>query len=176
MRRQVPALRLKLRRIEKKPKLVFAAHWTDYAGIKSNPALLDEFDDIVESIERGEGVPEAHYRSGIDVDSDDLLAQRGIMHLHLGGRDSDVLVFLIQYADRVVLLETNTHIHFRTQPAGKNILALHQSWLGNLEREMEEAAAMAKTAEAEEERQAAEARRAKIAGSIVAFKRKAGLE
>lgn len=50
------------------------------------------------------------------------------MHLHLGGKDSDVILFLIQYADRVVLLETNTHVHFRTQPAGKNIIALTQAW------------------------------------------------
>ena len=121
-------------------------------------------------------MPEVHYRSGIDMDSDDLLSQTGIMHLHLGGQDSDVLVFLIQYADRVVFLETNTHIHFRTEPAGKNILALHQSWLGNLEREMEEAATLAKTADAEEVQRAADERRAKIAGSIAAFKRKAGLE
>ena len=176
MRGQNPALRLRLRRIEKKPKQVFAAHWTDYAGIRANSALLDEFDDIVESIERGEGVPEAHYRSGVDLDPDDLLAQKGIMHLHLGGKDSDVLIFLIQYSDHVLLLETNTHIHFRTQPAGKNILALHQSWLGNLEREMEESAVRAKSAEAEEVRRAAETRRAAIAGSIMAFKRKAGLE
>jgi len=176
VRGQVPARRLRLRRIEKKPKKVFTSRWTDYAGIKENPALLDEFDDIVESIERGDGVPEAHYRTGIDVDSDDLLAQRGIMHLHLGGQNSDVLIFLIQYADRVVLLETNTHIRFRTQPAGKNILALNQSWLGNLEREMEQAAAVARTAATEEDRRAAETRRAKIAGSLSAFKRKAGLE
>ena len=98
------------------------------------------------------------------------------MHPHLGGEGSDILVFPIQYRDRVLLLETNTHVHFRTQPAGKNILALHQSWLGNLEREMQEAAAQAETATAEETQRAAEVRRAEIAGSIMAFKPKAGLE
>jgi hypothetical protein len=168
VRAPVPPLRLRLRRIEKKPRKVFTAHWTDYAGIKANPALLDEFEDIVESIERGDGVPEAHHRAGIDVDSDDLLAQKGIMHLHLGGQDSDVLVFRIQYADRVVLLETNAHIHCRTEPAGKNILAPHQSWLGPLEREMEQAATEAKTAATEEEQQAAEVRRRK---SLVQYRR-----
>jgi hypothetical protein len=96
------------------------------------------------------------------------------MHLHLGGRDSDVLVFLIQYADRVVLLETNTHVHFRTQPAGKNILALTQAWFRTLENDM--AAAAARAAATEAERKAAEDLRDKRAASIAAFKAKAGLD
>lgn len=39
------------------------------------------------------------------------------MHLHLGGRGSDTLLFLMQFADKVVLLETNTHRRFRRQSA-----------------------------------------------------------
>jgi hypothetical protein len=97
------------------------------------------------------------------------------MHLHLGGKNSDVLVFLVQYADRIVLLESNTHVHFRTQPAGKNVLALTQSWLGNMEHEMQQAADQARTAAAEREREAAEARRARIAAAIAAFKTKTGM-
>jgi hypothetical protein len=75
-----------------------------------------------------------------------------------------------------VLLESNTHVHFRTSPAGKNILALTQSWLGNMEQEMRAAAETARTAAVEAERQVAEARRAELAASIAAFKAKAGLE
>lgn len=97
------------------------------------------------------------------------------MHLHLGGKDSDVLVFLVQYPDRVVLLETNSHVHFRTQPAGKNIVALSQAWLANLEHEMAEAAERARVAGAVAERREAEAKRAKLAASIADFKRKARL-
>ena len=175
MRNQVPSLRLRLARIEKRAKPVFIQQWHDFAGVRRTPALIAELDDIIEGIERGDGVPEAHYRAGIDRDDDPPLDQQGIMHLHLGGKDSDVLVFLIQYADRVVLLESNTHVHFRTQPAGKNILALTQSWLGNLEREMQQAAEQARTAAAECDRQEAETRRARIAASITAFKRKTGL-
>jgi hypothetical protein len=137
---------------------------------------MEELYQLLQSIGRGDGVPEVHYRAGIGRDRDALLEDLGIMHLHLGGRDSDVLVFLIQYSDRVVLLESNTHVDFRTQPAGKNILALSQSWLGNLEREMREAAARAAAAGIEVERREAEARAAGIAESIAAFKRKAGLE
>ncbi len=102
-----------------------------------------------------------------------MLADQGIMHLHLGGRGSDVLVFLIQYADRVVLLETNTHVHFRTQPAGKNIVALTQSWLRTLENEMAAAAALAAAAATEAERKEAEELRDRRAASIAAFRAKA---
>jgi hypothetical protein len=140
------------------------------------PAHMEELYQVLQNIRRGDGVPEVHYRAGIDRDRDALLEVHGIMHLHLGGRDSDVLVFLIQYIDRIVLLESNTHIHFRTQPAGKNILALSQSWLDNLEREMREAAAQSASAEIEAERREADARVARIADSIAAFKRKTGLE
>jgi hypothetical protein len=137
---------------------------------------MEELYQVIQSIRRGDGVPETHYRAGIDRDTDGLLEAQGIMHLHLGGRDSDVLVFLIQYADRIVLLESNTHVHFRTQPAGKNILALSQSWLGNLEQEMQTAAVLAKTAKVEAERHEAEARTAKMRAAIAAFKRNAGIE
>ena len=175
MRRPLPALRLRLPRIERKPKPVYAGQWTDFAGIGKRRALQEELLDIIESIERGDGVPEAHYRAGIDRDRDGLLEERGIMHLHLGGKDSDVLVFLVQYPDRVVLLETNSHVHFRTQPAGKNIVALSQAWLANLEHEMAEAAERARVAGAVAERREAEAKRAKLAASIADFKRKARL-
>jgi hypothetical protein len=170
-----PDIRQRLRRIERKPKPVHIAEFQDFARIAKNPALRDELDNIIESIERGEGVQEAHYRAGIDWDRDALLAEKGIMHLHLGGKGSDVLVFLIQYPDRVVLLETNTHVHFRTQPAGKNILALTQSWLRNLEREMAEAATQAMEAATVAERQAAQDIRDERAAAIAAFKAKARL-
>ena len=119
-------------------------------------------------------MPEAHYRAGIDADRDGLLEEKGIMHLHLGGKNSDVLVFLVQYADQVVLLETNTHVHFQTQPAGRNILALNQSWLAGMEQGMAEAVEAARLAQSLAERQAAEERRAKLAASLAAFKREAG--
>jgi hypothetical protein len=164
-----------LRRIEAKPKPVYAVQFHDFAGVGKFPNLRAELDDIIESIERGDGVPESCYRAGIDRDEDSLLAEQGIMHLHLGGKDSDVLVFLIQYADRVVLLETNTHLHFRTQPAGKNILALTQAWLRTLENDMAAAAVRAASAATEAERKAAEELRDKRAAAIAAFKAKAGL-
>lgn len=87
-----------------------------------------------------------------------------------------MLVFLIQYANCVVMLETNTHRHFRTQPAGKNILALTQAWFRNLENDMATAAAQAAAAATAAERKAAEELRDKWAASIAAFRAKAGLD
>lgn len=176
MRTRNPDLRQRLSRIERKPKPVRIVEFQDYARIGKSPTLRAELDTIIESIERGDGVPEVHYRAGIDRDEDALLADKGVMHLHLGGKDSDVLVLLIQYPDRVVLLETNTHVHFRTQPAGKNIVALTQAWLKNLEREMAEAGARALMANHEAERRAAEQIRNKRAAAIALFKKAAGLE
>lgn len=175
MRPARSALRLRLRRIELKPKPVHVTEFQDFAGIGKSPTLREELDEIIESIERGDGVPDAHYRAGIDRDEDVLLTERGIMHLHLGGKYSDVLVFLIQYADRVVLLETNTHMHFRTRPAGKNIVALSLAWLTNLEREISDAATRVLEATTEAERLAGEALREKRIAAINAFKAKAGL-
>jgi hypothetical protein len=172
----VPALRQRLRRIETKPKPVHVIEFQDFAGIGKLPDLRAELDDIIESIERGDGVSDRHYRAGIDLDEDSLLADQGIMHLHLGGKNSDVIVFLIQYADRVMLLETNTHVHFQTQPAGKNILALTQAWFRTLENDMAAATAGAAAAATQAERKAAEALRDKRAASIAAFKAKARLE
>lgn len=97
------------------------------------------------------------------------------MHLHLGGKDSDTLVFLIQYADVVVLLESNTHVHFRTQPAGRNILALSQAWLADQEHCLAAAEAQARDAATQAAREAAENRRSKLAASLAAFKQKAGI-
>ena len=74
-----------------------------------------------------------------------------------------------------MLLETNTHVHFRTRPAGKNIVALTQAWFRTLENDMAAAAAAATAAATEAERKAAEEFRDKLAASIAAFKAKTRL-
>jgi hypothetical protein len=60
--------------------------------------------------------------------------------LHLGGWDSDTLVFPVQYLDRVVPRESNSRVRFRSNPKGKHIAALAQSWFVNPEREIADAA------------------------------------
>ena len=166
--------RLRLPRIEAKPKRVHLEGWRDHANIGKTPDLRAELDEIIESIGRGHGVPEKYYRAGIDHDCDELLEQRGIMHLHLGGKDSDTLVFLVQYSDLVLLLESNSHVHFKTNPKGTNIVALVQAWFLNLEREMAEAEQAAQKAATAAERQATDEHRAKLAASLAALKREAG--
>lgn len=136
--------RLRLPRIEPKPKRVRLEGWKDHAGIGKDPVLRAEIDDIVESIGRGDGVPEQHYRAGIDRDSDELLRERGIMHLHLGGKHSDTLGILVQ------------------------------AWFVNLERDMAEAEQVARQATTGTERQAAEERRARLAASLARLKEEAG--
>jgi hypothetical protein len=96
------------------------------------------------------------------------------LHLHLGGKDSDTLVFLIQYADRVVLLKSNSHVHCKTTPKCKNIAALVQAWFLNLERAMTEAAQTAQNSARDAERAAAEAYRARLAASLARLKDEAG--
>jgi hypothetical protein len=166
-------VRLRLSRIETKPKRVFLAGWVDHAGIARQPALRAELDEIIDSIEQGRGMPEQYYRAGIDRDEDELLNERGIMHLHLGGRDSDTLVFLVQYGDRVVLLESNSHVHFRTTPKGRHIVALVQSWFVNLEREIADAGREARAAADRAARADAAARDARLAAALARLKREA---
>lgn len=89
----------------------------------------DDFNEIVEQISAGTRLQERFYRAGIDDDHDALLEQEGVIHLHLGGKNSDVLLFLVQYPDRVVLLEINTHKHFKTDPVGSILRSLHEQYL-----------------------------------------------
>jgi hypothetical protein len=173
-RPEVAGVRLRLPGIEATPKRIYLGGWADHAGIGKNPDWRLELDEIVEGIERGAGVLEKYYRIGIDHDPDELLDQRGILHLHLGGKNSDTLVLLIQYADRVVLLESNSHVHFKTTPKGKNIVALVQAWFLNLEREMTEAAQAAQNSARDAEREAAEAYLARLAASLARLKSEAG--
>ncbi|MBO9706797.1 MAG: hypothetical protein J7521_01180 [Caulobacter sp.] len=59
-----------------------------------------------------------------------------MIHLHLGGQNSDVLLFLVQYPDRVVLLEINTHQHFATEPKGSLLRAVHERHLARIAQEI----------------------------------------
>jgi hypothetical protein len=165
--------RLRLPRIEPRPKRVRLESWVDHAGIGKHPALRAELDEIIDSIGRGAGVPEKYYRAGIDQDRDELLEHRGIMHLHLGGKDSDTLVFLVQYRDLVLLLESNSHVHFRTTPKGRHIVALVQAWFLNLEREMAASEQVALEAAEDADRETAETYRRRLAASLARLKRDA---
>ena len=111
-------------------RIVSAPNFRDYSRRAGKGTIYeDELNEIIEQISSGKGISEEFYRAGIDVDDDELLEKEGIMHLHLGGKNSDVLLFLVQYPDRVVLLEINTHKHFRTEPVGSILKSLHDHYL-----------------------------------------------
>ena len=98
----------KLDKIELKPKPV------TWAGHFSWSSLTDaekvELATIVDSIQRGYGIPNSCYRAGLGATPDELLAKDGIMHIHLGGKTSDSLIYLMQFNDEVVLVRAGGHL------------------------------------------------------------------
>lgn len=156
-------MRLKLPRIEAKPKsVVQASTYRDYCKLSTKLELGDDLLELIECIKTGKPLSPYYYRSGIDEDVDHLLEESGIMHLHLGGQDSDVLVFLVQYPDRVVLLEINDHKHFRTDPVGSLLHSLHFSCLKQADEAVQIAIIAVQKAEAERQ----EERVSKIRASV----------
>lgn len=116
--------RQRFRRIEKKKKEVDTAASFSTALIANDPARQDELIDIVESIKRGDGVDERYYRSKIDEDYDRFLATYGVIHLHLENKGSDLLLYLVQYEDRVVLVYLGDHGDLSINPPGRVLQAL----------------------------------------------------
>lgn len=73
----------------------------------------------------GSPIPPRYYRRNLDKTPDTLLQRTGIMHLHLAGQGSDELVYVVQFEDFVLILETNTHAHFQGEPPGRALSSLH---------------------------------------------------
>jgi hypothetical protein len=48
-----------------------------------------------------------------------------ILHVHLGGRGSDSILYLVQYADEVQLLRTGTHSELQDVPRGSILTRAH---------------------------------------------------
>ena len=132
-----PAMRLRLRRIERKPKPVHAIRFQDFAGVgKGSIPASGQLDELIEGIERGDGADE-RVLSGRDRSRPGWIARRQLHHAPAPGWEGFRRPPLPDpVAAQVVLLVTNTHGHQRTLPAGKNILALSNSWLWNLERDI----------------------------------------
>lgn len=100
--------------------------------LRHSADLQSELHEIIQKLGAGEGLPERYYRAGIDRDYDALLSDTGIKHLHLGGQNSDVLLYVVEYTSAVLLLQINGHIHFRTRPAGKLLRQLYGSEMTRL--------------------------------------------
>jgi hypothetical protein len=91
-------------------RVVLAASFHRFKAL--NAAEETDFATLVELIGAGNEIPDRFYRPRFG-DYDELLQQYGVLHLHLGSRTSDTLLFLMQFTDRVTFLETNTHERFR---------------------------------------------------------------
>jgi hypothetical protein len=123
--------RMRCERFEAKPKEVIrASNYKDHTrSVAANEHLLDDLEEITDSIEKGRPLDRRFYRSGLKIDDDPLLVMEGIKHLHLGNMGSDTLLFAVEYSDRVVFLEVNTHKHFKSEPKGSILLSLHRQCL-----------------------------------------------
>jgi hypothetical protein len=140
------AIRLRCERFERKPKdVIIAPNYRDFTKtVKGNQQLEGDLIEIVDRIERGTSLDRRFYRTGLENDGDPLLVQEGIKHLHLDHMGSDVLLFAVEYEDRVVFLEVNSHKHFRGEPKGSVLLSLHQQCLKSEDEAAAERAASAK--------------------------------
>lgn len=116
--------RLTSPRIQHKAKTVSSwTGWFDTAGVGDDTSLQDDLDDLIDLITAGHEIPERYYRKS--PGGDRLLKEEGIMHLHLKNPGSDVIVYLVQFDDEVLLLGTGTHAelakayqhHWRTKGA-----------------------------------------------------------
>ena len=139
------AKRLRCERFERKPKeVIIAPNYRDFTrAVKGNQQLKSDLIEIADCIEKGAPLDRRFYRAGLENDGDPLLVQEGIKHLHLDHMGSDVLLFAVEYDDRVVFLEVNSHKHFKSEPKGSVLLSLHQQCLKN----EDEAAARSASAE-----------------------------
>lgn len=119
--------RLRLAYIEVKPKKIHVVDsWRDPLGIKNDSREFQALNLIRSTISTGTPLPRGYYRSDRDSTPDELLAMKGIMHLHLGNPSTNELLFLIQYPTYVALLEVNNHQHFKTDPVGTLLTSIHE--------------------------------------------------
>lgn len=121
---------LKLSRVQGKPlDVIVSPLYKANSYYRGKPHLQQHVLDIVDAIAGGEALPQWAYRSGIDSDDppDRLLSRYGIMHLHLGSKTSNDLMFLMQFDDHVVILAIGNHKHFAEDPPGKLLYEFHRA-------------------------------------------------
>ena len=131
--------RLRLAFIQAKPKRVHVVEsWRDPLGIKQDSREFQALRLIRSTISTGTPLPRGYYRSDRDSSPDELLATKGIMHLHLGNPSTNELLFLIQYPTYVAFLEINNHQHFKTDPVGTLLTSLHEKKVAALREKFSE--------------------------------------
>ena len=107
----------------------YAANWNPSRVPAKGSAEEKDLFDIIYALGAGNLIPEHCYRNGIERTADDLLDNYGIKHLHLGGGNSDTILFLAEYDDFVLLLEIGSHQAFADKPVGSVLRSLHDNAL-----------------------------------------------
>lgn len=77
-----------------------------------------QLNELVDCIHNGHTVSDEYYRLQVGRDKDLLLEEAGVKHLHLGGRASDVIVYLIEKEERVIVLRISDHRYLEDEPRG----------------------------------------------------------
>lgn len=112
----------------------YAANWNPTLKVARDSAEEADLLEIIYAIGKGNLIPERCYRNGIERDRDYLLEDYGIKHFHLGGDNSDTLVFVAEYEEFAVLLDIGSHDAFATKPVGSVLRSLHDSVLRNADK------------------------------------------
>jgi hypothetical protein len=114
-----------------RPKQVdHAPGFTDRTGLmKGHADLRANLHAIIDAFGKGNLLPASCYRRGLGRTHDEMLDLYGINHVHLDDGGGDVLLFYIEYADFVLLLEIDHHRDHFKAPVGKTLLGLHRTGL-----------------------------------------------
>lgn len=102
--------------------MIYHTEFADELGALRNHHLRSEFHDLEDCIINGWVVPEEFYRIDIDLNRDRLLAETGIKHLHLNGRGSETIVYLLELPDQVIFLRIADHRYLEDEPRGIRLL------------------------------------------------------
>lgn len=94
----------------------------DELGASRDARLLGQFNDLLDCIANGWEIPDEFYRFDLGKNKDRLLDETGVKHLHLNGRGSDILVYLIELEDCVILLRISGHAYLEDEPRGGSLL------------------------------------------------------
>lgn len=110
---------MKAQRVEAKPKRVIKhSEFADECGVESHAKLRGQFLDLIDHFTNGWEIPDDFYRLKVDQDKDALLESTGVKHLHLDGRASNILVYLVETEDIVFILRIAGHAYLEDQPRG----------------------------------------------------------
>jgi len=123
---KLPRIEGKRKRVEESPRFDKTSYF------RGKPHLAPFVAEIYEAIESGKPLPDWAYRRDLESTPDLLLERMGVMHLHLGSKSSNELLYVYQFDDYVVFLEISSHRHFETDPPGTLLKQHHEAKVAEL--------------------------------------------